>query len=111
MSVMWAKKLRDPRREPEPLVLTAGAKPVMTSGGYRAVSSRATVAKYRKHVSPLTGVVSKLERVEVDLPLNTNYTRRIIFPGPPSRSMSCARDAAAAASARAARPNKAKPAR
>src|SRR5579862_6345353 len=76
------KKLRDPRREPVPLVLTAGAKPVMTSGGYRAVSSRATVAKYRKHVSPLTGVVSKLERVEVDLPLNTNYYATHNFSGP-----------------------------
>ena len=76
------KKLRDPRREPAPLVLTAGAKPVMTSGGYRSVSSRATVAKYRKHVSPLTGVVSKLERVEVDLPLNTNYYASHNFSGP-----------------------------
>jgi ribosomal protein S12 methylthiotransferase accessory factor len=76
------KKLRDPRREPVPLVLTAGSKPVMTSGGYRAVSSRATVAKYRKHVSPLTGVVSKLERVEVDLPLNTNYYASHNFSGP-----------------------------
>ena len=76
------KKLRDPRREPVPPVLTAGAKPVMTSGGYRSVSSRATVAKYRKHVSPLTGVVSKLERVEVDLPLNTNYYASHNFSGP-----------------------------
>jgi oxazoline/thiazoline synthase len=76
------KKLRDPRREPVPLVLTAGAKPVMTSGGYRSVSSRATVAKYRKHVSPLTGVVSKLERVEVDLPLNTNFYASHNFSGP-----------------------------
>ena len=76
------KKLRDPRREPVPLLLTAGAKPVMTSGGYRSVSSRATVAKYRKHVSPLTGVVSKLERVEVDLPLNTNFYASHNFSGP-----------------------------
>jgi oxazoline/thiazoline synthase len=76
------KKLRDPRREPMPVVLTAGSKPVMTSGGYRSVSSRATVAKYRKHVSPLTGVVSKLERVEVDLPLNTNYYASHNFSGP-----------------------------
>jgi oxazoline/thiazoline synthase len=77
-----SKKLRDPRREPVPLVLKPGAKPVMTSGGYRSVSSRATVAKYRKHVSPLTGVVSKLERVEVDLPLNTNYYATHNFSGP-----------------------------
>jgi bacteriocin biosynthesis cyclodehydratase domain-containing protein len=67
------KKLRDPRRAPAPIELTAGAKLVMTSGGYRTVSSRATVARNRKHVSPLTGVVSRLERIEVDLPLNTNY--------------------------------------
>jgi ribosomal protein S12 methylthiotransferase accessory factor len=45
----------------------------MTSGGFRTVSSRATVARYRKHVSPLTGVVTRLERLEADLPLNTNY--------------------------------------
>src|SRR5208282_5719020 len=53
-----SKKLRDPRRAPEPIVLGAGGKQFMTSGGYRMVSPGATVARYRKHVSPLTGVVS-----------------------------------------------------
>ena len=67
------KKLRDPRRPPVPVELGPGAKLVMTSGGYRTVSSRATVARFRKHVSPLTGVVSRLERIDADLPLNTNY--------------------------------------
>ncbi len=67
------KELRDPNRAPAPIELGAGGKLVMTSGGYRAVSSTATVARYRKHVSPLTGVVSRLERIEADLPLNTNY--------------------------------------
>src|SRR5215475_4484498 len=67
------KELRDPRRAPAPVELNAGGKLVITSGGYRAVSSAATVARYRKHVSPLTGVVSRLERIEADLPLNTNY--------------------------------------
>jgi bacteriocin biosynthesis cyclodehydratase domain-containing protein len=67
------KELRDPSRAPAPIELGAGGKLVMTSGGYRAVSSTATVARYRKHVSPLTGVVSRLERIEADLPLNTNY--------------------------------------
>ena len=67
------KKLRDPRRAPVPIELGAGGKLVMTSGGYRTVSPRATVARFRKHVSPLTGVVSRLERIEADLPLNTNY--------------------------------------
>jgi bacteriocin biosynthesis cyclodehydratase domain-containing protein len=67
------KRLRDPNRAPAPVELAAGGKLVTTSGGYRTVSSRATVARFRKHVSPLTGVVSRLERIEADLPLNTNY--------------------------------------
>ena len=76
------KKLRDPRRAPAPVALTAGGKVVMTSGGYRSVSSSGTVARFRKHVSPLTGVVSRLERIEADLPLNTNYLATHNFAGP-----------------------------
>src|SRR5215813_6437307 len=67
------KELRDPLRAPAPVELNAGGKLVITSGGYRAVSPAATVAHFRKHVSPLTGVVSRLERIQADLPLNTNY--------------------------------------
>jgi oxazoline/thiazoline synthase len=77
-----SKKLRNPRRAPEPITLSAGAKLVMTSGGYRTVSSRATVARYRKHVSPLTGVVTRLERIEADLPMNTNYHASHNFSAP-----------------------------
>jgi oxazoline/thiazoline synthase len=76
------KKLRDPRRAPVPIALTPGDKLVMTSGGYRSVSSRATVSRFRKHVSPLTGVVSRLERVEADLPLNTNFYASHNFSAP-----------------------------
>jgi ribosomal protein S12 methylthiotransferase accessory factor len=76
------KKLRDPRRAPVPLELGAGGRLVMTSGGYRSVSPRATVARFRKHVSPLTGVVSRLERIEADLPLNTNYYAAHNFSSP-----------------------------
>ncbi|MGP0059451.1 MAG: TOMM precursor leader peptide-binding protein [Beijerinckiaceae bacterium] len=76
------KKMRDPRRAPVPVELSPGGKLVMTSGGYRTVSPRATVAHFRKHVSPLTGVVSRLERIEADLPLNTNYHARHNFSGP-----------------------------
>jgi bacteriocin biosynthesis cyclodehydratase domain-containing protein len=67
------KELRDPGRAPAPIELGAGGKLVTTSGGYRTVSPTATVARYRKHVSPLTGVVSRLEQIQADLPLNTNY--------------------------------------
>jgi ribosomal protein S12 methylthiotransferase accessory factor len=66
-------KLRRPSRAPQPIELAEGSKLVMTSGGYRTVPPRVTVARFRKHVSPLTGVVSRLERIEADLPLNTNY--------------------------------------
>jgi oxazoline/thiazoline synthase len=77
-----SKKLRNPRRAPTPIELGPGAKLVMTSGGYRTVSSRATVARNRKHVSPLTGVVSRLERIEADLPMNTNFHATHNFSAP-----------------------------
>src|SRR6266849_2634546 len=76
------KGLRDPRRALAPVELGAGAKLVMTSGGYRTVSSGATVARFRKHVSPLTGVISRLERIEADLPMNTNYYAAHNFSAP-----------------------------
>jgi oxazoline/thiazoline synthase len=76
------KALRAPKRAPAPIELVGGAKLVMTSGGYRTVSSRTTVARFRKHVSPLTGVVSRLERIEADLPMNTNYFAAHNFSAP-----------------------------
>jgi bacteriocin biosynthesis cyclodehydratase domain-containing protein len=77
-----SKKLRNLRRAPAPIELSTGAKLVMTSGGYRTVSSRATVARNRKHVSPLTGVVTRLEHIEADLPMNTNYHATHNFSAP-----------------------------
>jgi ribosomal protein S12 methylthiotransferase accessory factor len=77
-----SEALRDTGRAPVPLELKSGGKPVMTSGGYRTMSSRATVARYRKHVSPLTGVVSRLERIETDVPLNTSYFAKHNFSAP-----------------------------
>lgn len=76
------KKLRDPRRPAVPVTLSTGNKLVMTSGGYRSVSPRATVERFRKHVSPLTGVVSRLERIEADLPMNTNFYAQHNFSAP-----------------------------
>jgi bacteriocin biosynthesis cyclodehydratase domain-containing protein len=84
--VCGRKKLRDPKRAAAPFELAPGGKLVMTSGGYRSVTSRATVERNRKHVSPLTGVVSKLERIDVDLPLNTNYFAVHNF-SPPAQSV------------------------
>jgi oxazoline/thiazoline synthase len=77
-----SKALTDPNRAPAPVELVGGTRLLMTSGGYRSVSSRATVARNRRHVSPLTGVVSRLERIDVDLPLNTNYFAGHNFSAP-----------------------------
>jgi ribosomal protein S12 methylthiotransferase accessory factor len=77
-----SKKLQNPRRAPQPVEPGLGATLIMTSGGYRTVSSRTTVARFRKHVSPLTGVVKKLERIEADLPMNTNFFAQHNFSAP-----------------------------
>ena len=66
-------ELRDPSRAPVPVELKGDGKLVMTSGGYRSVSPFTTTSRFRKHVSPLTGVVSQLERIASGLPMNTSY--------------------------------------
>src|SRR5580658_3896336 len=76
------KRLRDPQRPAVPIELAIGGKLLMTSGGYRSVSPRQTLERFRKHVSPLTGVVSHLERIDADLPLNTNYYATHNFSAP-----------------------------
>jgi ribosomal protein S12 methylthiotransferase accessory factor len=76
------KKLQNPRRAPQPIEIGPGTKLIMTSGGYRTVSSRTTVSRFRKHVSPLTGVVTRLERIEADLPMNTNFFAQHNFSAP-----------------------------
>jgi len=77
-----SQELNDPHRPPTPFELGPGAKLITTSGGYRTVASRSTVARFRKHVSPLTGVVSRLERIDADVPLNTNFFAQHNFSGP-----------------------------
>jgi oxazoline/thiazoline synthase len=77
-----SKKLQTPRRAATPIEIAEGSKLIMTSGGYRTVTSRATVARFRKHVSPLTGVVSRLERIEADVPMNANFFAQHNFSAP-----------------------------
>ena len=66
--VCGSKELREPERPPRPVKLTVGGNVVMTSGGYRSVPPAVTVARFRKHVSPLTGVVSHLQRINSEFP-------------------------------------------
>ena len=77
-----SKKLQNPRRAAQPVEVHTGTKLIMTSGGYRSMSSRATVERNRKHVSPLTGVVTRLERIEANLPMNTNFFAQHNFSAP-----------------------------
>jgi bacteriocin biosynthesis cyclodehydratase domain-containing protein len=74
-----SKELRDPERAPAPIRLRTGGKLVMTSGGYRSVAPGETVARYRKHVSPLTGVVSRLERIKSEQPLDASFVAKHNF--------------------------------
>src|SRR5258708_7768821 len=77
-----SKKLQNPRRAPQPIEIGPSAKLIMPSGGYRTVSSRTTVARFRKHVSPLPGVVTRLERIEAALPMNNNFFAQHNFSAP-----------------------------
>src|SRR4029077_15817010 len=77
-----SKKLQNPRRAPQPIENGPSAKLIMTSGGYRSVPSRTTVSRFRKHVSPLTGIVKRLEPIEADLPMNTNFFAQHNFSAP-----------------------------
>jgi len=51
----------DPLRQPGPIVLERGSSFCLSSaGGYREVSPEDTLEQYRRHVSPITGVVQHL---------------------------------------------------
>jgi ribosomal protein S12 methylthiotransferase accessory factor len=72
-------EMRDPARTPEPVRLHAGGASVVTSGGYRSVAPGDTLARNRKHVSPLTGVVSHLDRIKSQQPLDASFVARHNF--------------------------------
>jgi oxazoline/thiazoline synthase len=74
-----SRELRDPERVPAPIRLRAGGRMILTSGGYRSVAPGETVARFRKHVSPLTGVVSRVERIKSDQPLDASFLARHNF--------------------------------
>jgi oxazoline/thiazoline synthase len=74
-----SKESRDPGRPPLPTRLHVGGKAVMTGGGYRSVAPAETIARFRKHVSPLTGIVSQLERIKSEQPLDFNFLAKHSF--------------------------------
>ena len=58
--------LRRPDRQPSPVRLQSSPKNVHNSGGLRAVSPEATLAKYRHLIGPVGGVVTWLRRTTGD---------------------------------------------
>jgi ribosomal protein S12 methylthiotransferase accessory factor len=74
-----SKQARDPHRPPLPVRLHVGGKAVMTSDGYRSVAPAETIARFRKQVSALTGVVSQLERIKSEQPLDFSFLAKHNF--------------------------------
>jgi bacteriocin biosynthesis cyclodehydratase domain-containing protein len=74
-----SSEARDLDRPPLPTRLRVGGKAVMTSGGYRSVAPAETIARFRKHVSPLTGIVSQLERIKSEQPLDFTFLAKHSF--------------------------------
>jgi bacteriocin biosynthesis cyclodehydratase domain-containing protein len=74
-----SKEARDLDRPPVPTRLRVGGKAVMTSGGYRTVAPAETIARFRKLVSPLTGIVSQLERIKSEQPLDFTFVAKHSF--------------------------------
>jgi len=74
-----SKDVRAPDRAPLPIRLRVGGKAVMTSGGYRSVAPAETIARFRNHVSPLTGIVSQLERIKSEQPMDFIFRARHSF--------------------------------
>ncbi len=70
---------RNLARVAAPTRLRVGGKAVMTSGGYRSIAPAETVARFRKHVSPLTGVVSQLERIKGEQGTDIAFLARYNF--------------------------------
>jgi bacteriocin biosynthesis cyclodehydratase domain-containing protein len=50
-------------REPQPLVLTTRKKQFTTDGGHRTFTPVQTLKQHGHHISPITGIVSVLERI------------------------------------------------
>jgi ribosomal protein S12 methylthiotransferase accessory factor len=74
-----SQEQRDLARVPAPTRLRVGGRAVLTSGGYRSVTPAETVARFRKHVSPLTGVVSQLERIKSEPAPDIGFLARQSF--------------------------------
>jgi oxazoline/thiazoline synthase len=72
-------ELRNPKRAAAPIRLRVGGKVAIAGDGYRSESPGETIARFRKHVSPLTGIVSQLERIKSEQPPDFSFHARHSF--------------------------------
>ena len=64
-----------PQKQPLPVIIGSRKKKFTSDGGHRCVTPEETLAKYRHHISPLTGVVRSLDKVASDLNSLTHIYR------------------------------------
>lgn len=63
-----------PKRERQPILLQSQKKQFTADGGHRSISPEDTFQKYQHHISPITGIISSLEKVETSSGLVNNYS-------------------------------------
>jgi ribosomal protein S12 methylthiotransferase accessory factor len=68
------------KTEARPIVLESRPRPALPAGGERTASAAETYARYKHHVSPITGVVTTLVPREPDQPRTHNYVAGHYFP-------------------------------
>ena len=71
-------QLKDLGQKPLPVVLGHRKKTFTEDGGHRYCSPQETFAKYRHHISPITGVVRELTKIPIN-PLNHTYIAKHHF--------------------------------
>ncbi|NER82596.1 MAG: TOMM precursor leader peptide-binding protein, partial [Leptolyngbya sp. SIO1D8] len=65
-------------QKPLPIVLGHRKKTFTTDGGHRCCSPQETLRKYQHHISPITGVVRELTKIQIN-PLNHTYIAKHHF--------------------------------
>jgi oxazoline/thiazoline synthase len=72
-------ELRNPKRAAAPIRLRVGGKVAVAGDGYRSEPPAETIARFRKHVSPLTGIVSQVDRIRSEQSPDFSFHARHSF--------------------------------
>lgn len=58
------KPVNNHSQQPQPVILNSRKKQFTADGGHRCISPQQTLKKYEHHISPITGIVSALPKIE-----------------------------------------------